>query len=130
MSADKDKVEQVEAEDYKNSELGEDPIDDTFNITVSIPETVQIKMVNASTLSDYEVWLFISSILSNAFLGFLVAYCTNSDPAKSQSFFYSTIIFTFLFVVSICVAFNKRQQLQSKSKDIKLKTSALKSKKK
>ena len=129
MAIDNNKIEQVDADDYKNSELGDDPIEDTFNITVSIPETVEIKMVNASTLADYEVWIFISSVLSNALLGFLVAYFTNTDTAKSQSFLFSAIIFTILFIISVVVAFSKRSQLQKKSKDIKLKTTAFKNKK-
>ena len=118
----KENIEHIDADDYKDSELGEDPNDDTFNITVSIPETVEIKMVKASTLSDYEVWIFIASILSNAFIGFWTAYFTNTDPYKEGSLFFSSVVFTALFAITCMVAFKKRGQLQKKSKNIRLKT--------
>lgn len=129
MPEDKKNIEQVEVDDFSNSAYSDDPVDSSFNITVSIPETVEIKMVNVSTLSDYEIWIFISSILSNAFLGFGVAYFTNTDKAKDGSLLFSAIVFTVLFVISIYVAFTKRRQLQSKSRDIKLKTTPYKNNK-
>ncbi len=125
----KENIEHVDADDYQNSDLGEDTNDETFNITVSIPETVEIKMVNASTLADYEVWIFISSILSNAFIGFWTAFFSNTDENKSGSILFSSITFTLLFILTCIVAFRKRAQLQSKAKDIKLKTKALNRKK-
>jgi|JI9StandDraft_1071089.scaffolds.fasta_scaffold17701_4 hypothetical protein len=128
MAEVKGNIEHVDADDYKDSDLGEDPNDDTFNVTVSIPETVEIKMVNASTLSDYEVWGFISSILSNAFIGFWTAYFTNTDNNKASSIFFSSIVFTILFIVACSVTYRKRGQLQKKSKDIRLKTTPFKKK--
>ena len=129
MAAEKKNIEQVEVDDFSNSEYSDDPIDSSFNITVSIPETVEIKMVNVSTLSDYEIWIFISSVLSNAFLGFWVAYFTNSDKNKDNSILFSAIIFTVLFLIAVFVAFSKRRLLQAKSKDIKLKTTPFKNNK-
>lgn len=129
MPEDKKNIEHVEVDDFVNSEYGDDPVDSSFNITVSIPETVEIKMVNVSTLSDYEIWIFISSVLSNAFLGFWVAYFTNSDKNKDSSILFSAIVFTLLFLIAVYVAFTKRRLLQAKSKDIKLKTTPFNNKK-
>ncbi len=36
------------------------------NLIVSVPETIQVKLVEAGQLRDYESWSVISSILSSA----------------------------------------------------------------
>jgi len=46
--------EHVEAN--RGSEPSDNPLARGLNITVSIPETVEIRTVNASVLADYEVW--------------------------------------------------------------------------
>lgn len=102
------------------------PLGDAFDIMVSIPDKLEIKMVNASILSDYEVWVFISSILSNAAIGFWVAYATSLSDAKIM-LFWNAIVFTVLFLVTLFVALSKRFTLSKKSKSIKLKTSKVES---
>ena len=103
------------------------PIGDAFDIMVSIPDKLEIKMVNASILSDYEVWIFISSLISNAVIGFWVAYATNSNVNAESILFWNSIVFTILFVITLIVALSKRYTLSKKSKTIKLKTSKVES---
>lgn len=97
---------------------------DAFNVIVSVPESIQIRMVDASALGDYEVWVFIASLLSNALVGFLVAYFQAVD-AHSVTVPYigwTTAMFGALFLVSIAVAISKRMSLRKKSKKIRLTT--------
>ncbi|MCB0539549.1 MAG: hypothetical protein H6576_05920 [Lewinellaceae bacterium] len=103
------------------------PIGDAFDIMVSIPDRLEIKMVNASILSDYEVWIFISSLISNAVIGFWVAYATNTNVNASSILFWNSIVFTILFMITLIVALSKRYTLSKKSKSIKLKTSKVES---
>ncbi len=101
------------------------PLGDAFNVMVSIPDKLEIKMVNASILSSYEIWVFITSLLSNAVVGFWVSYSTNNNPDISSVLFWNSIIFTALFLLTLAVALIKRYRLNSKSKNINLKTSKI-----
>ena len=114
-----------EADAFSRSPAAENPIADSFNIVVSVPESIQIKMVDASALADYEIWIFIASILSNAVVGFLVAYSQAID-AKSPSTTYvgwTLVIFGVLFTAATLTAIFKRASLKKKGRDIRLKTS-------
>lgn len=116
----------VEAEEYSNTPASENPLGESFNITVSVPDKIRIKMVDASILEDYEIWLFIASLLSSAVVGFLVAYFQAID-SKSPSVTYigfTVLVFGVLFVLSVFVSFRKRSSLQKKGRDIELKTSS------
>ncbi len=99
----------------------ENPLAGGLNVSVSIPETIEIRMVDASALADYEMWFFISSILANAVVGFGVAYF--QDTTK-QFLFYNTLVFLVLFLASAFFAFFKRYKLREGSKAIKLKAVA------
>ena len=113
-----------EADSFSLSPPAENPVADTFNVVVSVPESIQIKMVDASALADYEIWVFIASLLSNAVVGFLVAYSQAVD-AKSPSTTYvgwTLVVFVLLFLLSVGTAIYKRTTLKRKGRDIQLKT--------
>lgn len=112
-------------QNFNKPQAEQNPIGDAFNIMVSIPDKLEIKMVNASILSDYEVWVFLSSLLSNGAIGFWVSYATNTNNNASGILFWNSVLFTVLFFVALFVALRKRYQLNKKSKDIKLKTSSV-----
>jgi hypothetical protein len=97
------------------------PIGNELNILVSLPESLEIKMVNASILADYEIWIFISSVLSSVMSGFWVAFTQTKDNAVRNILFWNSLIFTILFLAAVIVAFTKRSKLNKKSKSIKLK---------
>ncbi|WP_144401578.1 hypothetical protein [Isoalcanivorax pacificus] len=118
----------VEAEEFSNAPASENPLGGSFNITVSVPDKIKIKMVDASILEDYEIWLFIASLFSSAVVGFLVAYFQAID-SKSASITYigwTTTVFGVLFALSVIVAIRKRSALRKKGRDIELKTSSAK----
>jgi len=109
--------EHIEIDSKIKSEHSENPLAHYLNVTVSIPETIEIKMVDASVLADYEVWVFISSILGSAVTGFLVAYCQNNQG----SLLAMTIILAILFLISLIMSSVKRCKLKKKSQIVELK---------
>ena len=68
-----------------SGQSSDNPFGDALDVTVSIPETLEIKMVDATVLSDYEVWQFISSILGAAVVGFAVARSIGRAPTTAFS---------------------------------------------
>jgi hypothetical protein len=100
---------------------------DAFNVVLSIPESIEVRMVDASALGDYEIWVFIASLLSNFAIGFVVAYTqevkTNSSVATYVG--WTAVAFLVLFFVSVLIAFGKRRALRRKGKRIALKNSGV-----
>lgn len=98
-----------------------------FNITVSVPDQINIRMVDASALADYEIWLFLSSILSSAFIGFVIPYAQSREANSEMQgpYFWMSLTFFVLFLVSLGMAIGKRRALRKKGRDFKLKTSAI-----
>jgi len=115
-----------DAATFPQSPPSENPSGDPFNIIVSVPEAIQIKMVDASALADYEVWIFIASIISNAVVGFLVAYSQAVDTNSASATYvgWTLIVFVVLFMVATLMAFGKRHSMQKKGRDIKLRTTS------
>lgn len=98
------------------------PLGGSLNIVVSVPHSIEIRMVDASTLADYEVWFFLSSILSGAVIGFWVAACQALDAkaANSSQLVWTAIVFGILFVATTITTFAKRHELKKKGKNIQL----------
>jgi hypothetical protein len=119
--------EHVDVDEYEDSPPTENPAAGAFtDIIVNVPENITIKMVNAAALGDYEIWVFIASLLSNAVVGFGVAYFQALD-AKSASTSYiawTWIVFFILWVTALLVAVKKRMSMRHRSKDIRLRTTS------
>jgi len=98
--------------------------DAPFNVNISFPESIIIKMVDASALHDYEFGLFISSLFSTAFVGFLVAYfqTPNDDLVQAKLFGIATIIVGVVTVAFFICALMKRSKMTARTRAFKLKT--------
>jgi hypothetical protein len=105
------------------------PYASAANLTLSVPETIEVKLVNASTLNDYEVWFFISGVLGSAVTGFAVAaiqaYDQPTPSVKAWGYAMSAIIFGILLLVSVGTALYKRFQLTSKTRRVRLAVGAI-----
>jgi hypothetical protein len=110
-------------EDAASVEPTDNPLAGGLNISVSVPESIEIKMVDASVLNDYEVWVFIASLLSSGFIGFLVGTVQAYDiNAPTKAIWRGvTIIIGLLFVVACGRAWNQRKRLSKRSKNVSLK---------
>lgn len=77
-------------------------------------------MVDASSLSDYEVWIFIASLICNFLVGFVVGAITNTN--KDSDFLYGGIIIllVFLFIISLIMAYRKRLKMTLEENTIKM----------
>lgn len=94
------------------------PFAQSANITLSIPESVEVKLVDASALADYEVWVLLTSILASAVTGFLVAITQAADSERGR-YIATTIIFGLLMLVSAWMSHYKRRKLSNKARKIR-----------
>lgn len=100
------------------------PARQAFNITVSVPEQITIKMVDASGLSDYEVALYISSLAFGAFCGLVVATIQESKSASGLAWPFGTFtaLAFVIFLAFLGMALSKRSKLTKSGREIKLET--------
>lgn len=108
---------QVEVAEGPNERGAPNPLAEGLNVMISVPETLQIRMVEASVLGDYEVWLLIASILASAVVGFVVAF---AQDTKDTSLLLTALVFAALFLTAFVTALVKRHRLRAKSRSIQL----------
>lgn len=109
-------------ENESNPKIAEsNPIGSSLKFNVSIPKQIKVDLVDASTLSDYEIWIFIASVMSNFLVGFAVAWsqCPNNDTIVKVYKTVTTIFIVFL-ALSIIMVFIKRRKLKEERKQMNL----------
>lgn len=89
-----------------------------LKVNVSVPETLEVPLIEASVLADYEAWFFIASVLANAVVGFLVA----GLEGKSISLLATALVFSILFAVALIMAMVKRNKLRKRRQTVTLRT--------
>lgn len=102
----------------KRKEPTENPLCKGLNVNVSMPETFEIRMVEASGLADYEIGLYTSSLIFSVATGFLVAYL--QEPVKTY-LLTNAIIFSLFFFLIFTFSLIKRSKLTKTTKVVKLK---------
>jgi len=85
-----------------------------------MPETMEIKLVDASALADYEIWFLLTSVCSSAVIGFLVA---TEQATKDQlnQMIAITVVFAIIALICMITAIFKRNHLRRKTKSVKFK---------
>ena len=106
----------------------DNPLGSRFHFKLYVPE-VEVRMVNASVLSDYEVWIFSSSLSFSGVVGFLVAYFQSLKNTESggkfhsvstPSFLYFAILLAILFGLFLFRALKMRRDLHGNSRTYKM----------
>jgi hypothetical protein len=106
--------QEIDERARSNVSAGESP----FGVNVSYPETVTIRMVDASALGDYEFALLVSGFFCNAAVGFMVAAVTVSS---NQIFLWIiTLLFSIITVIFLIWALRKRGTMNQRAKTVSL----------
>jgi hypothetical protein len=101
-------------------DLVQNPIGDELQVEVSIPKKIEIKMVDASTLSDYEVWFFIASLVCNFLVGFVVATISTDETRVRWILLAVDVFFLLLLIVAIVMVWKKRKGMSIETSTIPL----------
>ncbi|EJG2373315.1 hypothetical protein HJ033_23085 [Vibrio parahaemolyticus] len=94
------------------------PLASASNITVTVPESVAVKLVDASALGDYEIWSLLTSILSSAVVGFVVAFL-QADSSQKSLYGSVTGVFALLMIICAIMVIVKRKRLSNNTKTLK-----------
>ena len=97
----------------------QNPIGGELNVEVSIPQKFEIKMVDASSLNDYEIWVFLASLICNFLVGFLVA-TFSVEKSLQKAFIAFDALCALLLIAAVIMAFIKRKKMSIEKKTINL----------
>ena len=98
--------------------LSPNPLAQFSDITVSLPESVEVRLVDARILSDYEIWSLFTSILSTATVGFFVGSFQVTEGIK-DFYRWNSLVFLLLTVIAGCTVCFKRRALTKKTKKLR-----------
>ena len=107
-----------------------------WGVNFQVPE-IEVRMVNAAALEEYEIWFGLASIFAAATIGFLVAYIQSiheseqlnaAQPAiahhSDKAFLLVAIIFVVLLTASVVRTFLLRRTIKKKSTSHKMKVTS------
>jgi hypothetical protein len=101
-----------------------------LGVNVFVPD-IEVRMVNAGALEEYEIWFGMSSIFGTFFAGFLVAYLqsfrTDAKGLEHSEPIYlvvASLFFIFLIGASIR-AFLLRRRISEKSQSYPMRVTSL-----
>jgi hypothetical protein len=105
------------------------PLGEQLDFSLSVPP-IEVRMVNAAALEDYEIWFLMSSIVGSAAIGFLVAFIQSfhedirGNTHSDTTLLVVCLVFTLLLVLSAARAIILRRRITSQSKTYSMKASA------
>jgi hypothetical protein len=101
------------------------PLADALTFNLSLP-TIEVRMVNASALEEYEIWFGASSVVAAGTVGFLVAYLqsfqtVNRVHQSQPAYLVVTVLFFVLFLLAALRAWIVRRRLRLESRTYSMK---------
>ena len=108
--------------------VSQNPMYNGLNVNLKIPENIDITMVEAKSLGDFELWMFLVSLMSNFVVGFVVAWLsapdsTTTNPSYKTIYGNISLCFIFLFLIFGGILGYKVWQMHKSKKTIKTKLS-------
>ena len=88
------------------------PLAGSSELMISVPETVEVRLVDARVLGDYEVWALVSSIVSSAVIALVVAWLQAPD-GEGGAYLANASVFGVLLLVAGSTALAKRRRLNA-----------------
>lgn len=101
-------------------DLVQNPIGEGLDVEVRIPKKIEIKMVDASSLNEYEVWLFIASLTCNFLVGFVVATISEEDSRIRSILTIIDFFWGVLLIVALLMVHAKRKKMSIETSIIPL----------
>jgi hypothetical protein len=131
----------VTEENPQSEPVTPDAVDTTnpvegWGVNFQVPE-LEVRMVNAAALEEYEIWFGLASIFAAATIGFVVAYIQSNHEAEQlnsvqpqvphhadKTFLLVAIIFFVLFIGSGVRTYLLRRGIKKKSTSHKMKVTS------
>jgi hypothetical protein len=92
------------------------PLAAAVGVTVAVPKSIRVQMVDASALAQFQYLGLATSILSSAVIGFLVAYLQTAT--RPTHLLIETIVWGLLFGIALIATLRTRKALRPESEDV------------
>jgi len=109
---------QVEVDITSPDYLTDEPADSGPNVLVSSPEKIEVRLVDARVLGEYELRFFLASLLGGVASNFVVA---SAQSSWDLTLLINGGIFVALFFIVFTSAVYKRRELKQNQKSIEYK---------
>ena len=119
----KDRVEQIDVDEISPSEDSPDNTSGDFNISLFVPENIEIRMVDATQLGQYEIWFSGATVILSVAVSFITAWFLDTNPDTKPILGIVSLIFLAIFVFFLVMMLVTRHALQKKGTVVKLYTS-------
>lgn len=96
------------------------PLASNLHVRLSMPDAIDIEIVEASRLKEYELWAGFASFMLNFLVGFVVAAATNSVPERAALLWTISGIFVALFVITLLLALKFRKKIGNAVQTVKM----------
>lgn len=90
-------------------------------VEVSIPSKISVKMVDASSLSQFELWGIITSVLCNFSVGFIVAAITNDVAETKKLLWFVSIVFIVFTIFAFFWTWREKKKMKISEKIVQMK---------
>ena len=90
------------------------PLADALALQVAVPKVINVRMVQAEALSEYEAWIYLSSLFSSGFVGFLVAFVQGANattPNRDWALFWLSTVLLIAFGICFAMARKNRKRM-------------------
>ena len=119
----KDRIEQIDVDEISHSEDSQDNTSGDFNISLFVPENIEIRMVDATQLGQYEIWFSGTAVILSVAVSFIMAWILDANPDTKPILGGVSLIFLALFGFFLIMTLVTRHALKKKGKVVKLYTS-------
>lgn len=91
-----------------------------MEVNFSYPQGIEINMVDISSVTDFEIWGMVTSVMSNFVVGILVGWLTSTDASVKPILLGFTIVFALFTIGALIMTVIKRKKMKVNKKTLKM----------
>lgn len=91
-----------------------------LEVNFSYPQGIEINMVDVSSVTDFEIWGAVTSVMSNFTVGILVGWLTANDDAIKLFLLGFVFVFAVFTIGSFIMMILKRKKMKVNKKSIRM----------
>jgi len=96
------------------------PLAANLHVRLSMPDSFDIEIVEASQFKEYELWAIVTSLMLNLLVGFVVAAATNVVPERRALLWVISLVFFFLFCGAFVLTIMFRNKIKKAKQTVKM----------
>lgn len=112
----KDRVEQIDVDEISHSEDSQDNTSNDFNISLLVPENIEIRMVDANQLGQYEIWFSGATVILSVAVSFITAWFLDTNLDTKPILGGVSLIFLAIFIFFLVMMLVTRHALKKKER--------------